>query len=337
MAAWSELTQGDKAPSSLTPPSEEEITKTWDAGATPLVSIVCATYQHAPFIAEALDGFLGQVTNFPFEVLVRDDASTDGTAEIVADYARRYPKIIKPVLEPRNTWPGVRAAFLLQPAAKGKYISFSEGDDYWAGPNHLAPLVEALENRADASAVFSPSMTIQDGKVLRPPQTGPLEDLTDRLAIPHFPGKTISAILARNEDVPEPPLQERIDSLDRYHISTWVRRGPMLGVPEADPTVYRLHEGGTWSPLSVRDRGTRVVTSYIWIAKWWRDQGDPDLGLEFEKAALDRLEAVLPEATDARKGPGLTPKDHVWMAASLTFKKAFPRVHRSLWEKLKQR
>ena len=64
-----------------------------------IVSISCVTYNHAPYIRECLDGFMMQKTNFAFEVLIHDDASTDGTADIIREYEAKYPSIIKPIYE----------------------------------------------------------------------------------------------------------------------------------------------------------------------------------------------------------------------------------------------
>lgn len=331
---WKQISVGDLEPAPLSPPPEEDIIAKWGGKTEPLVSIVCATYQHAPYIAAALDCFLSQETTFPFEILVRDDASTDGTAETVRDYAKRYPTLIRPFFESENTWPDTRTAFFLQPKTSGKYIIFSEGDDYWPGANHLAPLAQALEDQPGASAAFSPGLTIKDGLVVHTSKD--LVDLEDRLEIPHFPGKSISAILARNVPVPEPAMQALIDTLDRFHLSFWASRGPLVGVPSADPSTYRLHEGGSWSPRSARDRAARVVTSYLWIAKWWRDEGDPELALEFEKAALARLEAVVPVAAAARRPPDPTAMQLLWRAVSKCAKSIAPGAHEWLWRTVKR-
>ena len=63
----------------------------------PLVSVCCLAYNHAPYIRDCLEGFLMQQTDFPFEVLIHDDASTDGTADIIREYEAKYPEIIKPI------------------------------------------------------------------------------------------------------------------------------------------------------------------------------------------------------------------------------------------------
>ena len=68
------------------------------------VSVICLTYNHRAFIRECLEGFVRQKTTFPFQVIVHDDASTDGTAEIVKEYAQRYPHIIQPILQQENQW-----------------------------------------------------------------------------------------------------------------------------------------------------------------------------------------------------------------------------------------
>ena len=118
---------------------------------TPLVSISCITYNHAPYIRECLDGFMMQQTNFPFEVLIHDDASTDGTADIIREYAEKYPDIIKPLYEEENQWvKGRRGSAVFNfPRAQGKYIALCEGDDYWTDPLKLQKQVDFLESHPD--------------------------------------------------------------------------------------------------------------------------------------------------------------------------------------------
>ena len=99
----------------------------------PLVSICCLTYNHAPYIRDAIEGFLMQKTNFPVEILIHDDASTDGTADIIREYETRYPDIIKPIYQTENQYSkGVKISREYQfSRARGKYIALCEGDDYW--------------------------------------------------------------------------------------------------------------------------------------------------------------------------------------------------------------
>jgi len=76
----------------------------WDNNIEPLVSICSITYNHGPYIKECLEGFLMQKTTFPVEILIHDDASTDGTEEIIREYEVKYPHIIKPLYEDENQW-----------------------------------------------------------------------------------------------------------------------------------------------------------------------------------------------------------------------------------------
>ena len=83
--------------------SEKEILKLWKGDLNhPLVSIICTTYNHQPFIEDALNGFLIQETDFPFEIIVHDDASTDNTGKIIRKYEMLYPKIVKPIYQTEN-------------------------------------------------------------------------------------------------------------------------------------------------------------------------------------------------------------------------------------------
>lgn len=125
---------------------------------TPLVSISCITYNHAHYIKDALEGFLMQQTNFPFEVLIHDDCSTDGTDKIIREYAERYPDIIKPMYETVNQYSQgkpIGSMIWNIPRAKGKYIAICEGDDYWSDALKLQKQVDFLEANPSYGLCFT--------------------------------------------------------------------------------------------------------------------------------------------------------------------------------------
>ena len=126
------------------------------SGKTPLVSVLTLAYNHAPYIRECLDGILMQKTNFAFELLIHDDASTDGTADIIREYEAKYPDIIKPIYQTENQYSkGVKVSLTyLYPRAKGKYIAMCEGDDYWTDPLKLQKQVDFMEANEDIPCCF---------------------------------------------------------------------------------------------------------------------------------------------------------------------------------------
>lgn len=123
----------------------------------PLVSISCITYNHSKFIRECLEGMLMQKTSFEFEILIHDDASTDGTQDIIREYQGKYPNIIKSILQRENQYSkgifGMNATFNY-PRAKGKYIALCEGDDYWIDPYKLQKQVDFLDQNPEYSMCF---------------------------------------------------------------------------------------------------------------------------------------------------------------------------------------
>lgn len=118
------------------------------------VSILCTAYNHEKYIADALEGFVTQQTDFPFEVLVSDDASTDKTADIIRDYAERYPDIIRPFLFEENQYGQGTDIYqsYFYPNARGEYIAMCEGDDYWTDPQKLQLQVDWLDAHPEYSA-----------------------------------------------------------------------------------------------------------------------------------------------------------------------------------------
>lgn len=111
------------------------------------VSVICNVYNHGKYVRDALEGFVSQKTNFPYEVLVHDDASTDNSAEIIREYERKYPDIIKPIYQTVNQYSngGAIARRFQLPRAKGKYIALCEGDDYWTDPMKLQKQFDFME------------------------------------------------------------------------------------------------------------------------------------------------------------------------------------------------
>lgn len=111
------------------------------------VSIICNAYNHEKYISDAIEGFIMQKTNFNYEVLIHDDASTDRTADIIREYELKYPNIIKPIYETENQYSkGDDSLYNIQNTrVRGKYIAICEGDDYWIDPYKLQKQYDLME------------------------------------------------------------------------------------------------------------------------------------------------------------------------------------------------
>lgn len=136
---------------------------------TPLVSIVTLAFNHGRYLRQCLDGFVMQITDFTFEVIIHDDASTDDTAQIIREYEQRFPHIFKPVYQSENQYSkGIPiGATYLYPAVRGKYICECEGDDWWTDPYKLQKQVDFMESHPDYSLCCTAygSMRMKDGFV----------------------------------------------------------------------------------------------------------------------------------------------------------------------------
>ena len=128
----------------------------------PLVSIICTVYNHESFLRNALDGFVMQKTNFPFEIIISDDASTDSSADIIREYEKKYPKLFVPFYYKENQYSKGIPFFAndLLAKSKGKYIALCEGDDYWTDPYKLQKQVDFLEANKDFAICATNAMQI---------------------------------------------------------------------------------------------------------------------------------------------------------------------------------
>ena len=118
----------------------------------PKLSVVLITYNHAKYIKEALDGILMQKVNFPFEIVVGDDCSTDGTKEILREYAAKHPGKFKLILREQNLGRPTLNVYLTSMECRGDYLAYLEGDDFWTDENKLQKQVDFLDSHEDYSA-----------------------------------------------------------------------------------------------------------------------------------------------------------------------------------------
>lgn len=119
----------------------------------PLVSVLVATYNHEEYIARAIEGILEQKTDFPFEVIIGEDCSKDRTREIVFRYQKQHPELIQVITSDQNVGM-VENDKRIEKKARGKYLAFCEGDDYWCDPLKLQKQVEILESDPTISMCF---------------------------------------------------------------------------------------------------------------------------------------------------------------------------------------
>ena len=136
-----------------------------------VVSVCCLAYNHEKYIKKTLEGFIKQKTNFKFEVIINDDASTDNTKMIIQKYVEKYPDIFVPVYQKENQYKKLRFGIVgsvLLPKAQGKYIAFCEGDDYWCDSNKLQTQYDIMENNEECSICIHKVQCINEDGTINP-------------------------------------------------------------------------------------------------------------------------------------------------------------------------
>lgn len=135
----------------------------------PLLSVCCMTYNHKSYIRQALDSVLCQQTNFPFEIIVHDDASTDGTVDIIREYEKDYPDIIHAIYQPEDKLSLGHKIYkeYVYPEVRGKYVAILECDDFWIDDQKLQTQVKYMEQHPECSGTFHAANWLSDGKFLK--------------------------------------------------------------------------------------------------------------------------------------------------------------------------
>ena len=122
-----------------------------------MVTIASTTYNMEAYIAEAMDSWLAQKTTFPYDILISDDGSTDGTCDVVRRYMEKYPNIRLISTGHVGKMPNFIRSLK---ESKGKYIALCDGDEYWIDPNKLQKQVDFMETHPDFSECFTNSYVL---------------------------------------------------------------------------------------------------------------------------------------------------------------------------------
>lgn len=215
-----------------------------------LVSVVLRTYNHAPFIAQAIESVLIQKADFRFELVIGEDCSTDGTREIVKAYGDRYPEIVRPVLPESNVGHGEMLRQALA-ATRGELIAYLDGDDYWTSREKLAKQVAFLQDNPGCHDCFHDVSLVYDNAGI------PSGNVSPRFAERQF---GIDQIVMECF-VPAPSMMFRRGVFEELEPeafdSAWLdwiihvqaaTHGPLGYLPEV-LAAYRVHRGGMFSAM----------------------------------------------------------------------------------------
>jgi glycosyltransferase involved in cell wall biosynthesis len=232
-----------------------------------LVSVIVWTYNHVKYIEECLDGIVNQERDFELEVIVGDDFSTDGAREIISIFSRRY-HFVKPILPEFNTGGNENVKRTLQ-AARGKYIAFIDGDDYWCDTQKLQKQVNFLEMNNDVNLCFHNVRIVgmNDDKTLAyPPDRKKYIDCFD-LILGDFT-HTNSTMIRNRDKLYDPIISGQLLGSDTVIFLLPLLNGGSGYFFQDVMSVYRVHEGGIFSMKSVSERYKQGVFEMDLLANY---------------------------------------------------------------------
>lgn len=215
---------------------------------TPTVSICCTAHDHEAFIRASLEGFLAQRTDFRFEVIVHDDASTDGTAAIIREFEERAPEIIRPIYQTENQFTKERGRVtrIVLEAARGEFIALCEGDDFWTDPHKLQRQVDVLRANPGCAGCFHRTGMIDAQGILLPKVFGDHGDRRVLSTVDTFSGFApfhTSSFVFRRSALRMNDWFPGVVSGDMALFSIVSASGDLYGIPEV-MSMYRKHAAG---------------------------------------------------------------------------------------------
>jgi len=241
--------------------TEKEIMKQWKSQEKPLVSMCCITFNHENFIATALDSILMQETDFPFEIIIRDDCSTDRTSDIVKEYAKNFPHIIRTILETENQYSkGINPFIPTYNKARGKYVTILEGDDYWRDKQKVQKQVDFLEKNNEYILSYHNSIIVDTNNNLISKMKNPSpQDYTqEQMLCGEVFILTNTVMFRKVKNITSAQLNGVLNGdTVLWHLLGYHGKSKYQG--EIEYAVYREHPGGIWSNLDKIKRSKNLI------------------------------------------------------------------------------
>jgi glycosyltransferase involved in cell wall biosynthesis len=214
-------------------------------------TVLLVTYNHAPYIAQALESVMGQTTDFPFEIVISEDCSTDGTRDIVEEFARRHPERIRLLVSERNRNDNEVIARGIR-AARGEFVAYLDGDDWWTARHKLQAQVRFLESHPTCTMCYHSVLRVyEDGSRPSHPSLPPgprspmtLEDVLVRYYI------NSCSVAFRRSAVPELPDWYYSADLADWALAVLLGTRGEVGYVDEVMAAYRIHAGGVWSGVT---------------------------------------------------------------------------------------
>ena len=253
------------------------------------VSICCTTYNHEKYIAEAIESFLMQETNFKYEILIHDDASTDDTAKIIKKYEDKYPELIKPIYQKKNQYSqGKDPIKNLYDIAQGKYIAICEGDDYWIDKDKLQIQFDYMEKNPNCGGCFHggecrSAITGKKTKNITPYKNDKI--LTPNETIIGGGGLVpTNSIFCKTELLKNFPEFYRGLSAGDYQIQIHLSANKYAYYMKRIMSVYRVEVPGSWTMTSKKSTRNERITGINKVKK---------MLLEFNKYSDEKYSEVV--------------------------------------------
>lgn len=239
----------------------------------PLVSVCCTTYNLESFVSKTIASILSQQAKFPFELIIHDDASTDGTCAIIKSYAAKYPRLINPIFQDKNIYNnhegGLGHIFKnhILSETQGKYIAICDGDDYWTDPYKLQKQVDYLEKMDQCSACFTNSTVLNEflnkvSKFIKDLNPGFVPE--DKMILRGGSVYPTSTLVFKKEKFITSIFFDYFDEFSKYHeydtlfIYCLLLNGK-IGYLDDDTSVYRQWNGGLYSSIMHNPEKTAAV------------------------------------------------------------------------------
>jgi glycosyltransferase involved in cell wall biosynthesis len=253
----------------------------------PLVSISCITFNHASYLRQCLDSFLMQKIDFLIEIVIHDDASTDGTKAIIEEYQCKHPDMIFPMFQQENQYSqGLRGMMIRYnlPRCRGKYIACCEGDDYWLDPYKLQKQVDFMEQNPDymfsmgrVNFLYQSSMTILPKKEFIDPAKHEFFTLGDYLKQPF---SQTSTFLFRNRQLEMPDWIPKVSAGDQSLVIIMTGEEGKIKFHDDYFSVYRVNENSV-----MKSNFIKVLENNIQAFKYWNEY----TSYKYNKLLLSRI------------------------------------------------